>query len=122
MLKLNVIGSVGADATTNNVNGKQVINFNVAVNEKWTTSEGEKKERTTWVSCSLWRETKVVDYLKKGTKVYLDGIPSVKTYKDSKGETQANLQLNVSELILLQSKQSENEQSNQQQSNSPDPF
>ncbi len=67
MIKLQIIGNLGKDATTNTVNGKNVINFSVAHTEKFT-SNGEKKEKTTWVECAYWTDkTAISPYLKKGT-------------------------------------------------------
>jgi len=104
MLKMSIIGSLGADCSTNFHKEKRVINFNVAVNEKWVTGEGEQKEKTTWISCSYWNDkTKVDEYLKKGTNIYVEGTPDVRTFQDSKGQTQAQLVLKVTDLILLSS-------------------
>ena len=51
MIKLQVIGNLGKDAVVNNVNGKSVINFNVAHTERYKDAQGVQKDRTTWVDC-----------------------------------------------------------------------
>ena len=48
MIKLQVIGNLGKDALVNNVNGKTVINFNVAHTERFKDAQGNQKDRTTW--------------------------------------------------------------------------
>ena len=49
MIKLQVIGHLGKDCTTNVVNGKNVINFSVAHSERYKDASGNQKEKTTWV-------------------------------------------------------------------------
>jgi hypothetical protein len=70
MIKLQVIGHLGKDCTTNVVSGKNVINFSVAHSEKFKDSMGNQKEKTTWVECACWAErTAIAPYLKKGQSV-----------------------------------------------------
>ncbi len=67
MIKLQVIGNLGKDCLTNSVNGKSVINFNVAHTEKFKDSQGQVKEKTTWVECAYWTDrTPVAQYLRRG--------------------------------------------------------
>lgn len=102
MLKAEIIGHLGNDCIVNNVNGKTVVNFSVAHSEKWVTAQGEQKERTVWVSCSYWSEkTNVANYLKRGTQVYVEGIPDVKLYKDRQGDMIPQLTLRVQSIQLL---------------------
>jgi len=60
MIKLQVIGNLGKDAQVNNVNGKTVINFNVAHTERYKDAQGNQKDRTTWVDCSYWTDRTAV--------------------------------------------------------------
>jgi len=108
MIKLNVIGHIGNDALVNNVNGKLVINFNVAHSEKYKNNEGVQVNRTTWVNCAYWTErTGIAPYLKKGTQVYVEGQPDVRTYTTKEGVNGATLSLRVSSVQLLGSRPSE---------------
>lgn len=102
MIKLQVIGNLGKDCITNNVNGKNVINFNVAHTEKFKDAQGNQKDRTTWVECAYWTErTGIAPYLKKGTQVYVEGTPEVRTYTTSDGRNGASLTLRVVSVQLL---------------------
>ena len=105
MIKLQVIGNLGKDAQVNNVNGKSVINFNVAHTERFKDAEGNQKDRTTWVDCSYWTDrTAVAPYLKKGTQVYVEGTPDVRTYTTADGRNGASLTLRIVSVQLLGSK------------------
>ena len=102
MIKLQVIGHLGKDAIVNQVGGTSVINFSVAHTESYKDKEGNKKEKTTWVDCSRWTDnTNVAPYLKKGTQVFVEGIPEIRTYETKDGKTGHSLVCRVMNLNLL---------------------
>jgi single-strand DNA-binding protein len=102
MIKLQVIGNLGKDAQVNNVNGKSVINFTVAHTERFKDAQGNQKDRTTWVDCAYWTDrTAVAPYLKKGTQVFVEGQPDVRTYTTQDGRNGASLTLRVVSVQLL---------------------
>lgn len=102
MIKLQVIGNLGRDCETKEINGKHVINFNVAHSEKFKDSTGNLKERTTWVNCAYWTDrTAVAQYLTKGKTVYVEGIPEAEAYNNKEGQLAATLRLRVFNLQLL---------------------
>lgn len=102
MIKLQVIGNLGKDCTTNNVNGRSVINFNVAHTEKTRDVSGQTQDKTIWVECAYWTEkTAVAQYLKKGTQVFAEGQPDIRTYTKNDGTQAFSLTLRVSSVQLL---------------------
>jgi single-strand DNA-binding protein len=102
MIKLQVIGHLGKDCTTNVVNGKNVINFSVAHSEKYKDASGNQVERTIWVDCAYWTErTAVAPYLKKGQLVYAEGSPEVRSYTKNDGTAGTSLTLRVLNVQLL---------------------
>ena len=105
MIKLQVIGNLGKDALVINVNGKSVINFNVAHTERFKDAQGNQKDRTTWVDCSYWTDrVAVAPYLKKGTQVYVEGTPDVRSYTTADGRNGASLTLRITSVQLLGAK------------------
>jgi single-strand DNA-binding protein len=108
MIKLQVIGNLGKDCVTNTVNGKNVINFNVAHTEKFKDAQGNQKDKTIWVECAYWTDrTGIAPYLKKGTQVYAEGTPEVRTYPKNDGTTGISLTLRVQNVQLLGSRAAE---------------
>lgn len=102
MLKVFVIGHLGKDAVVNNVGGKSVINFSLAVNQSYKNQQGVKVEKTTWVDCSMWRDsTTVAQYLRKGVQAFVEGTVEARTYQKSDGTQAASLSVRVSNLQLL---------------------
>lgn len=112
MIKLQVIGNLGKDALVNTVNGKNVINFSVAHTEKWKDTSGTAKEKTTWVECAYWTEKQgVVPYLLKGTNVYVEGTPDVRTWESKDGgKGGSSLSVRVYSIQLLGSGKTADEQ------------
>jgi single-strand DNA-binding protein len=105
MIKLQVIGNLGKDCITNTVNGKSVMNFNVAHTEKFKDTQGVQKDKTIWVECAYWSDrTAVAPYLRKGTQVYVEGTPEVRTYSKNDGTTGVSLTLRVQSVQLLGSR------------------
>ena len=101
MIKLQVIGNIGKDATTNTVGNKQVINFSVAHTEKWKDAQGQQQSKTTWVDCAYWTDkTGLLPYLVKGTQVYVEGTAEARAY-ESNGSPAASLVLKVQNIQLL---------------------
>ncbi len=102
MIKLQVIGNLGKDAILNNVNGKNVINFTLAHTERFKDAQGVQKDKTTWVDCAYWTDkTGIAPYLKKGTSVYVEGTPDVRTYTTTDGRNGATLTLRTISIQLL---------------------
>ena len=101
MNKTIIIGRVGANAETKKLENGTVSNFNVAVNEKYKTKDGEKKEKTVWFDCSLWNNENIANYIVKGMQVCIEGKVSAESYTDKEGHLKTNLMLNVQNLEML---------------------
>ena len=102
MIKLQIVGNLGKDCIVKEVNGKNVINFSVAHTERFKDSQGNQKERTTWVECAYWTDrTAVAQYLKKGKMVYAEGSPEADGYLNKENQPAATLRRRVQNLQLL---------------------
>lgn len=102
MIKMQVIGNLGKDCVVNNVNGKTVINFTVAHTEKYKDSQGNNQEKTTWVDCAYWTDrTAVAPYLTRGTQVFVEGTPEVRSFQRNDGTAGASLSMRIKEVQLL---------------------
>ena len=102
MIKLQIVGNLGKDCIVKEVNGKNVINFSVAHTERFKDSQGNQKERTTWVECAYWTDkTAVAQYLTKGKTVYAEGAPEADAYMNKEGQAAATLRMRVQSIQLL---------------------
>ncbi len=103
MKKISIIGNVTKDAEIRAFEGgKSVINFDVAVNERYKDKNGQKVEKTSYIRCAMWREvTTIAQYITKGTKVYVEGSPDADAYINKEGKAVGNIKVNVREIEFL---------------------
>lgn len=84
------IGNVGKEPEVRTVGEVKVAKFNVAVTSRYKTKAGEYEDKTKWMPVEVWRSLADVaeKYIKKGTKVYVEGTLEDNTYeKDGQTKT-----------------------------------
>ena len=88
--KVIIIGNLGADPESHQFqNGGSVTSISVATSEQWTDKQsGEKREATEWHRVSLFNRLGEIaaQYLKKGSKVYIEGSLRTRKYQDEQGK------------------------------------
>ena len=88
--KVIIIGNLGADPEARQFqNGGSVTSISVATSEQWTDKQsGEKREATEWHRVSLFNRLGEIaaQYLKKGSKVYIEGSLRTRKYQDEQGK------------------------------------
>jgi single-strand DNA-binding protein len=107
--KVILVGNLGADPEARTFsNGGEVVNLRVATSESWKDRDGNRQERTEWHSVAIFNENlgKVAkSYLRKGSKVYLEGQLQTRKWQDQNGNdrytTEIVLQKFRGELVLL---------------------
>ena len=88
--KVILIGNLGADPEVRSFsNGNKVCNLRIATSETWKDrNTGERKEKTEWHSVAIFQEGLVriaEQYLKKGSKVYIEGQLQTRKWQDQSG-------------------------------------
>ena len=108
--KVILVGNLGRDPEVRRLNnGSSVVNLRVATSESWRDkTSGERQERTEWHNVVIYNENlgKVAEqYLKKGSKVYVEGQLQTRKWQDQSGAdkytTEVVLQRFRGELTLL---------------------
>jgi single-strand DNA-binding protein len=108
--KVILLGNLGRDPEVRTLNsGARVVNLRVATSESWRDkASGERQERTEWHSVVIYNENlaKIAEqYLKKGSKVYVEGQIQTRKWTDQSGQerytTEVVLQRFRGELTLL---------------------
>lgn len=111
--KVILIGNLGKDPEIRSFpNGGRVANFSIATSESWKDkSSGEKKERTEWHRISVTNDALVgvvERYVKKGSKVYIEGQLETRKWTDKDGQekytTEVVLRPYRGELTMLDSR------------------
>lgn len=108
--KVILIGNLGRDPEVRNFpNGGKVCNLRIATSENWKDrNTGERRERTEWHSVAIFSEPLVrvaEQYLRKGSKVYIEGQLETRKWQDQSGNdrytTEVVLRPFRSELTML---------------------
>jgi single-strand DNA-binding protein len=88
--KVILVGNLGADPTSRAFqNGGKVVNLRIATSETWKDKgSGERKEKTEWHSVAIFSEPlgRIAEqYLRKGSKVYIEGQLQTRKWQDQSG-------------------------------------
>jgi len=111
--KVILIGNLGRDPDVRRMtSGEPVVNLSIATSESWRDkASGERKERTEWHRVVIFNENlaKVAEqYLRKGSKVYLEGQLSTRKYTDKDGQEKYSTEVVLNrfrgELVMLDSR------------------
>ena len=86
--------------------GTPVTSFSVAVGRVSKTADGQQKEETDWFRVSAWRRLAEItnEYLRKGSKVYVEGRLSTREWQTPEGQTRTSLEVDATEVVILNSK------------------
>ncbi|MDV3256501.1 MAG: single-stranded DNA-binding protein [Sphingomonas sp.] len=111
--KVILVGNLGADPEARSLNnGGEVVNMRVATSESWKDRDGNRQERTEWHNVVIFNENLgrvAKNYLRKGSKVYLEGQLQTRKWTDQSGNdrytTEIVLQRFRGELVLLDSRE-----------------
>lgn len=99
---MEITARVTADAKVNTLKDeRQVVNFNVAVNDNYKTKgSNELRKVTNYFQCSYWLNSNIAQFLTKGTLVELTGRIGVNAYNNLQGEPKASLTFHVNNIKL----------------------
>jgi single-strand DNA-binding protein len=108
--KVIICGNLGQDPEVRYMpNGNAVANISVATSESWKDkSTNEQKEETEWHRCVCYGKLAEIigEYLKKGSKIYLEGKLKTRKWKDQQGVDKYTTEIVFDEMQMMDSKPS----------------
>jgi len=103
--KVIIIGNLGNDPETRQFsNGGSVTNISVATSEQWTDKQtGEKREATEWHRVTLFNRLGEIaaQYLRKGSKVYIEGSLRTRKWQDQNGQDRYTTEIRADQMQML---------------------
>jgi single-strand DNA-binding protein len=102
--KVILVGNLGADPEIRqSPNGSVVANLNIATGEAWKDQQGNLQERTEWHRVVMFGRTAEIarDYLKKGSKLYLEGRLQTRKWQDKNGQDRYTTEIVANEMQML---------------------
>ena len=106
--KVILIGNIGADPELRYTpGGTAVTNYNLATNENWTDSSGERQERTEWHRIVVWGRLAEIcnQYLRKGSKVYIEGRLQTRSWEGQDGIKRYTTEVVARDMQILDSRE-----------------
>jgi single-strand DNA-binding protein len=105
--KAMIIGNITRDPEVRKTpNGQTVASFGVATNRRWTDQAGQKQEQAEYHNIVAWRRLAEIvgQYLKKGSKVYIEGRMQTRSWEDQSGTKRYKTEIVAENLIMLDKK------------------
>lgn len=102
--KVLLIGNLGREPELRHTqSGTAVASFSIATSENWTDNEGNKQESTEWHNIIAWKRLAELcsEYLKKGSRVYVEGKISTRKWKDQDGDNRYTTEIVAREIKFL---------------------
>lgn len=107
--KVIIVGNLGKDPETRYTqNGNAVTNITVATSESWTDKNtGQKQESTEWHRVVFFKKIAEIagKYLKKGSKVYIEGSLKTRKWQDKSGQDRYTTEIIANNMQMLDSRQ-----------------
>lgn len=110
--KVQLIGNLGSDPEIRHTESGSVANFSIATTETWKDKNGEKQSSTEWHNIVVWGDKSdiIATYLKKGSKVYIEGKKKTRTYNDKDGIKRYAVDIVCYSFVFLDSKPEQTQQ------------
>src|SRR5579864_4599941 len=103
--KVILLGNLGKDPELKYTpSGTAVAKFSLATNDRFKDKEGQWQDRTEWHNVTAWARTAEIagEYLKKGSKVYIEGSLRTHSWDDKQtGQKKYMTEIIVNDLVLL---------------------
>ena len=107
--KATIIGRMTADPESRTTPaGQTVVSFSVATSFSWKDANGEKKGKTEFHNVVAWRRLAeiITQYLRKGSKIYLEGRLQTRSWEDQNGVKKYRTEIIADNMIMLDNKPS----------------
>ena len=102
-----LVGNVGKDPEVRHLsNGRSLTKLSLATTERYKNKEGERVEKTEWHNVNFWSPLAevVAQYVKKGSKLYVEGRIQTRNYEDDAGNKRYFTEIECREMVMLDSR------------------
>jgi len=99
---MEITGRVTGDAVVRKAGEKEVVNFSIAVNDRYKPKDStEYKEVTAFINCSYWLSVKTSQFIKKGAVVQVSGRIGMHVYINNEGNPVGSLDFHVNAVSII---------------------
>ncbi|MFD2943275.1 single-stranded DNA-binding protein [Flavobacterium notoginsengisoli] len=99
---MEITGRVTADAIVHKAGEREVVNFSIAVNDRYKPKGStEYKEVTTFINCSYWLSVNSAQFIRKGAVVQVSGRIGMHVYINSEGNPMGSIDFHVNSVSII---------------------
>jgi single-strand DNA-binding protein len=102
--KVVLVGNLVSDPELKEIgDNNSVVRFRMAINRRYTTKSGEKKEETTYIDCEMWgsRAGVISEYLKKSDPILVEGHLKQENWENKDGEKRSKILVSIEDFEFL---------------------
>lgn len=109
-----LLGNLVADPELKDVGDSKVSKFRLAVNRKYTTKGGEKRDDTLYIDCEMWgpRGEALKKYTKKGEPILVHGFLKQESWQNKDGENRSKILVSIQDFEFISSRSNKSEGTN----------
>jgi single-strand DNA-binding protein len=114
--KVVLVGNLVTDPELKEIgDNNSVVRFRMAINRRYTTKSGEKKEDTTYIDCEMWgpRAGVIAEYVKKADPILVEGHLKQENWENKDGEKRSKILVSIEDFEFLQRRNSEQKESSE---------
>jgi len=114
--KVVLVGNLVTDPELKEIgDNNSVVRFRMAINRRYTTKSGEKKEDTTYIDCEMWgpRAGVIAEYVKKADPILVEGHLKQENWENKDGEKRSKILVSIEDFEFLQRRSSEQKESSE---------
>jgi len=114
--KVVLVGNLVTDPELKEIgDNNSVVRFRMAINRRYTTKSGEKKEDTTYIDCEMWgpRAGVIAEYVKKADPILVEGHLKQENWENKYGEQRSKILVSIEDFEFLQRRNSEQKESSE---------
>jgi single-strand DNA-binding protein len=111
--KVVLVGNLVSDPELKEIgDNNSVVRFRMAINRRYTTKSGEKKEETTYIDCEMWgsRAGVISEYLKKSDPILVEGHLKQENWENKDGEKRSKILVSIEDFEFLSKRGSSDSQ------------
>lgn len=102
--KVVLVGNLVSDPELKEIgDNNSVVRFRMAINRRYTTKSGEKKEETTYIDCEMWgaRAGVISEYVKKADPILVEGHLKQENWENKDGEKRSKILVSIEDFEFL---------------------
>ena len=109
--KVIVAGNLVSDPEVKTIGDSSVVRFRIAINRKFTTKSGEKKEESTYIDAEMWgpRADVISKYVKKGDPILMEGRLKQENWETKDGEKRSKILVAIDDFEFMNGRKDSDE-------------